>query len=117
MFGSSCSSDPGAPPPFNPCAHVASNDGGLYCGLSRQFGFSGGKSNVVYDCENGKTVGQTICSGNCVVAPPGTNDYCPSTVGSCNGGVVCGTRCAASDYCSLNGLACCNGTCSAGCPC
>jgi hypothetical protein len=60
----------------NPCAHVPSSADGVYCGSSRQSGFTGGSPTVTYDCENGRVARTTSCAGSCVVAPAGQADHC-----------------------------------------
>jgi hypothetical protein len=65
----------------DPCVAAAN---GFYCGQSNQF--SGGKKDVLYDCENGATKTATPCAYGCNVAPPGTPDSCnpapPSDAGA-----------------------------------
>jgi hypothetical protein len=116
--------------PGDPCA--SAQYGGMYCGQSTQYGFSGGLTNWLYDCENHATATKAFCPTGCIVEPPGQNDQCAS--GSCNscpantscsngscvcGGPVCGGHCCpAGGFCGGGGTKCCDGiTCSAGCPC
>jgi hypothetical protein len=101
------------PPPPDPCAHT--EYGGLYCWDSNQYGFSGGTSPYLYDCEGDKTASKTYCTYGCHVAPPGQNDSC-NPPPPC-GGTLCGTTCCpAGDFCGQSNR-CCDGTCSGGCPC
>jgi hypothetical protein len=66
--------DNGGGGPGDPCAQAIY--GGLYCGSSRQNGFTGGDINTIYDCENNRTASTTHCDAGCIVAPNGINDYC-----------------------------------------
>lgn len=112
----------------DPCSGTTS--GGLFCGQSRQGGFSGGQTDWLYDCENHATKIKSYCPTSCVVEQYGTQDHCEQTCTSCptsshcDGGScacdgdVCGSRCCpAGDFCGSNGR-CCDGiTCMPGCPC
>jgi hypothetical protein len=60
------------PGPPDPCSSAPS--GGYYCGQSPQW--AGGTKDVLYDCQNGKTVSMTPCPYGCIVEPAGTNDQC-----------------------------------------
>jgi hypothetical protein len=62
----------------NPCGGVPAADSGLYCGTSRQFGFAGGDSNTVYDCQGSKVASTIPCAFGCFIAPPGAPDGCDS---------------------------------------
>ena len=58
----------------DPC--VTATLGGPYCGQSTQYGFGGGITDWLYDCESGKTKSSTPCAAGCIVEPPGTSDKC-----------------------------------------
>jgi len=58
----------------DPC--VTASIGGPYCGQSTQYGFGGGITDWLYDCESGKTKSSTPCAAGCIVEPPGTSDKC-----------------------------------------
>ena len=60
----------------DPCARVAATEA-VYCGNTRQIGFPGGDSHILYRCGVGKTLSQYLCDTACVAAPYGTEDFCP----------------------------------------
>ena len=58
----------------DPCKAAAY--GGRYCGQSTQYGFVGGVTNWLYDCENHTTKSHVACSNGCIVMPAGQEDHC-----------------------------------------
>ncbi len=65
-----CPSWPPASSPADPCASAAYGDG-HYCAASL-----GGEAGVLLLCVGGRTASSEPCAGRCVVAPPGSPDYC-----------------------------------------
>jgi hypothetical protein len=60
----------------DPCTGVPASGNGIYCGSTRQGGFQGGSSRLLYNCSNGRTLSTSTCGGSCVVAPAGQADHC-----------------------------------------
>jgi hypothetical protein len=79
----------------DPCAGVSAANNGQYCGASRQLGFAGGSTSVVYTCTNGKTASTQSCANGCYVAPAGQADGCVGNpcagVPSADNGLYCGS--------------------------
>ena len=59
----------------DPCSNAGN---GLYCGSSRQNGFTGGNPQTLFNCQAHHTASQATCATSCVVAPPGQPDFCAS---------------------------------------
>ncbi len=103
---------------------------GYYCGASAQF--TGGTANYLYYCSGNVTQSSQYCTYGCVVAPPGSPDYCASggtlgeygdtcstgsdcASGYCTGGYCCETAGTGgpNDACG-SGNDCCSGHCNMG---
>jgi hypothetical protein len=81
--------------PPNPCAGVSAANSGVYCGASREGGFSGGGASTLYTCSGGQTTGTASCPRGCFIAPAGQADGCVDNpcahVSSANDGLYCGS--------------------------
>jgi hypothetical protein len=79
----------------DPCTHVSGANSGKYCGSSTQSAFAGASSDIVYDCEGGKTAGVQTCQWGCYIAPAGQSDGCKAdpcaNVSAANSGEYCGS--------------------------
>jgi hypothetical protein len=81
----------------DPCANVSRANNGMYCGTSRQSGFGGGATDMLYTCKDGVTKDTQSCPDGCFLAAPGQPDGCNSapvdpcaSVSPANDGVYCG---------------------------
>jgi len=97
-----CASDCNCNISTDPCDGYA----GHYCGATGQF--SGGTAGYLYYCSSDVTQSSQYCSYGCVVAPPGSPDYCAPPPSCLEYGDACGV----SDCCDQG--ACVSGYCCLG---